>query len=302
MAKLLLREYELSLDDVDAKHLSFVEIRSQMESGELDAAITCLGTSAPILSELFAADNCRLISIPHAKALVVKNFSLRIHEIPQGLYSADPDRPEFKITTVATGAQLLTRTTMHTGLVSEVTLLATNPDFARQNGFSELFTDGRDFAKLQPEFPIHPGASAVYSPNFDMGQFESWEALYSLIASGLIGGFLLFRRVKELRSQSQEHRLDNYIRSLMDIERRQIHLDGDAGEDELLELQKLLDEVTFLRQDALKELNAHELNEDRAADCFLNMCAHLTAKINAKVSRQRLEQLVECVLEKKSDD
>ena len=55
-------------------------------------------------------------------------------------------------------------------------------------------------------------------------------------------------------------------------------------------LQKMLDDVTFLRRDALSEFSAHELKEDRATDCFLEMCHSLSDKINAKLSRQRLDQ------------
>ena len=55
-------------------------------------------------------------------------------------------------------------------------------------------------------------------------------------------------------------------------------------------LQELLDEVTFLRQDALKGLSAHELNEDRGTACFVDMCHELSQKINAKITRQRLDR------------
>ena len=55
-------------------------------------------------------------------------------------------------------------------------------------------------------------------------------------------------------------------------------------------LQTLLDELTGLRQEALAELTAHELNEDQAAGNFLAMSHALSDKINAKISRQRLDK------------
>ena len=52
--------------------------------------------------------------------------------------------------------------------------------------------------------------------------------------------------------------------SLEDIETRQVTLDSDCERDDVEALQKMLDEVTFLRQEALRDFSAHELKEDRA--------------------------------------
>ena len=41
---------------------------------------------------------------------------------------------------------------------------------------------------------------------------------------------------------------------------------------------------------ALEELAGHELNEDRAIDSLIQMCHALSNKLNAKISRQRLDQ------------
>ena len=49
---------------------------------------------------------------------------------------------------------------------------------------------------------------------------------------------------------------------------------------------RLQDELTALRQDALKTLSASELRDDPAASCFIEMCHALTAKMNAKLTRQ----------------
>ena len=61
----------------------------------------------------------------------------------------------------------------------------------------------------------------------------------------------------------------------------------DSSEGETL--YGLLGEVILLRRKALKDLSAHELAEDRAANCFFLMCQDLSNKINAKLSRQQLD-------------
>ncbi len=40
-------------------------------------------------------------------------------------------------------------------------------------------------------------------------------------------------------------------------------------------------------------MSAHELTEDRAGDSFVSMCHALSHKINAKISRQRLDKRVD---------
>ena len=113
----------------------------------------------------------------------------------------------------------------------------------------------------------------------------------SFSVSMLIAAFLGFRWLRARRERRKEHRLDRYIRVLLDIEQRQIHLDEGTAEN-LAVLNELLDEITRLRQKALAVFSAHELNEDRAVDCFLEMCHALSDKLNAKLSRAHLEQQV----------
>ena len=91
--------------------------------------------------------------------------------------------------------------------------------------------------------------------------------------------------------RSQEHRLDRYIRKLLELERQQMEVDGEGNAEESKRLQTMLDDVTILRQEALSEFTAHELNEDRAVDCFVEMCHALSDKINAKLTRHSLNAL-----------
>ena len=111
----------------------------------------------------------------------------------------------------------------------------------------------------------------------------------SFVVSSVIAIWLFLRWYRDHRSREEEHRLDVFIRDLMDIERRQMDLDeGDPASDIKL-LQEMLDEVTRLRQEALGELNAQELNDDPAAASFLDMCHALSEKVSAKLTRQRFD-------------
>ncbi len=52
MSRLLLKQFGLDETDIDPQYLSFVDVRQQFESGELDAAFVTLGMHAEILEEL----------------------------------------------------------------------------------------------------------------------------------------------------------------------------------------------------------------------------------------------------------
>ena len=114
---------------------------------------------------------------------------------------------------------------------------------------------------------------------------EGTEGLRSFIVSMLVAMWLVHRWWTRRQIRSQQHRLDRFIRALLQLELQQMDVDGEGGQEESKVLQQLLDQVTLLRQDALSEFTAHEMNEDRAVDCFIEMCHALSDKINAKLLR-----------------
>ncbi|MFQ5731757.1 MAG: hypothetical protein ACE5KM_07370, partial [Planctomycetaceae bacterium] len=210
----------------------------------------------------------------------------------------DKDEP---VPTVALNAQLLTRTDSKTHLVQAVTETFLDERFLRHNKLLELFRDGHAFARRKPEFPMHDGAKSVYEPELrpllNSDFVEATEGARSFVVSLLIAGFLLYRWWHKRRVRSAEHQLDRYIHAILEIERKQLELDDSpiAGSDRSLDadmarLQQLLDDSTRVRQDALSQFTAHQLNEDRATDCFLEMCHALSDKINAKLTRLRLDK------------
>ena len=57
---------------------------------------------------------------------------------------------------------------------------------------------------------------------------------------------------------------------------------------------------TYAAHDGRTQITAHQLNEDRAADSFVQMCHALSNKINAKISRLRLDVTLEKIAEERS--
>ncbi len=287
----LLQHFGLDENSIDAKYLGFPKIKEGFLDDTLDAAFITLGVQAPIFPELFATGKCDILSIPYAEALTAKHFTMLQYKIPAGLYRyQSPAAPATDIHTVALGAQLLTRSDVHAGLVEEVTKLVLSEAFTKKNQLTELFAEGLQFAQEKAEFAVHRGAERVYNPDpsplLPADFVDATEGIRSFIFSVLIAAFFGVRWFRQKSVKEKERKLDGYIKSLLKIEQQQLSLSG--GEVETL--QKLLDKVTSLKQEALGTFAAHELNDVRAADCFIGMCHALSDKINAKLSRQHLDK------------
>ena len=148
---------------------------------------------------------------------------------------------------------------------------------------------------------MHPGAEHIYNPELkpllNPDFVDATEGLRSFFFSLLVAGWLLARWLRDRRLKQDEHELDQFVRRVLDIERRQLGLDEDESGDDVEQLQRLLDEVTQLRQEALGEFNAHSMNEDPSVACFVQMCHALSNKINAKLTRQRTDRQIRLLLE-----
>ena len=305
MSQMLLEHLAIEEDKktgIEPHYLNYNQIDEAFRNKAIDAAFITIGNDGPILQTLMKSGRCRLLPVPHAEAMVAHNVSLSVDTIPAGLYPTGKRDPEDKnITTVSLGAQLLTRKDRKDGMVTPVARLFLDERFLRRNRLIELFQGGHEFARRKPEFAVHDGAKAVYDPELrpllNPDFVEATEGVRSFVVSFLISAFLLFRWWHRRRTRSYEHKLDRFIRDVLEIERKQLELDETAPENgerdidaDIAQLQQLLDDVTRVRQDALSQFTAHELNEDRATDCFLEMCHALSDKINAKLTRLRLDK------------
>ena len=297
-ARMMLEHLGISEDDLESVHedISYLALEKKIMGDEpkIEAACMSAGMQAPVFAKLSTDENIEIVPVPYARAFAQKHAPMWEFKIPAGYYRISPTPLPAKDTeTVATRAKLLTRPNSSTTLVERLTEIILDEQFQRTNELAELFEMGKDFAAAKPEFKMHPGASHIYNPELkpllNPDFVEGTEGIRSFVVSILIAGWLLTRWLRDRRIKNQEHRLDRYIRSLLEIERHQVGLDESYEVDDSSELQKLLDDVTHLRQEAMTEFSAHELNEDPSVVCFVQMCHALSDKINAKLTRQRLD-------------
>ena len=298
----LLEHLGIGLNEINVVDVVYRDIPKLLQSGQLDAACMAGGLHSPAFVQTAAVPGVRLIPIPFAEAMALHHVSTFPSSIPAGFYRSDaPVLPDSEIKTVSRRAKLLTRPDAPTVLVEAVTNVVMDEHFQRSNELHELFDKGKSFAMANPEFPIHPGAEHIYNPELkpllNPDFVDATEGLRSFFFSLLVAGWLLARWLRERRLKQDEHELDQFVRRVLDIERRQLGLDEDESGNDVEQLQRLLDEVTQLRQEALGEFNAHSMNEDPSVACFVQMCHALSNKINAKLTRQRTDRQIRLLLE-----
>lgn len=289
MTSLLLQHLGQPDASVNVQSVPYKDLSDRLSNGEVDIAVICCGLGAPILDQLLGNEIARPLQVPHVDAFVQKHAVLRKEMIPAGYFRTTvPPIPRNDFHTVSLRAQLLAHRKAPVRLIEEVTKILTDPRFQRRHNLAGLFSGGNEYATDRPEYTMHKGASHIFYPEIkpliNPDFVEGTEGIRSFVVSIIAACWLMQRWWHRRQMFSQEHRLDRYIRDLLQLERNQIGIDGE-DKDDGRKLQNMLDEVTTLRQEALSEFTAHEINEDRAVDCFIEMCHALSDKINAKLTR-----------------
>lgn len=291
MSLMLLEHFGLDTQSIHPKYLEYPEVKKAFLDRTIDAALITFSVHTTLFPELFQTGKVALLSIPNAEAFATRHVYMSPYRIPAGLYSSHPPiAPETDIRTVAINVELLARANTNPGLVEEVTKIVLSEEFQKENQLHELFVRGREFARERAEFAIHKGALRVYETNplLDPDVIDIGVKGLSFTLSFIIAMISGIQWMKHRRAQKKAYKLDEFMRSLLDIERRQILLMADPTCNSYQHLEKLLEEVTRLRHQALRKFTARELNEDRAVDSFLEICHGISNEIHGRLLRARV--------------
>lgn len=255
-----------------------------LDDGTLDAAIVTTGLLNPDLGRLLATGEYDLIPILDADALSIRHRHFTPVTIPRGFYLEGPAVPPADVPTVATTSFMAARAGF-SDLIVEATLDALyEGDLQRQ---VPTAMSRQDAARWQ-DFPIHPASRSYFQPyggleilaNF----MESLAALKELVFALAACLYLLWaqwqrgkRRELKKAFQVDKDRLDVFLNRTMEIERAQVEVEDPA------QLECYLDQVTAIKLQALDELTHEELRGDMTFAIFLQQCADLARKIQAKI-------------------
>ena len=292
MSRLLLRSLDMPPGE-NHRNMPYTELIDAFDRDEVDAAFITVGMQADVFQTLARSGKVRFLSIPNNEALAAMELHLSPFKVPRGIYQFEGEAvPGADIQTVATGAHLITRSDVESGLVEKITQEILKTPFQKENRLGELFEQGKPFARARPFFPIHEGAKWVYEPGsrtlLKPELVDMWESMRSFFVSILVAAFFGYQWYRKKKDRTKEGRLDYYIRKVIEIERQQMTLDTEKKANDMEKLQRLQDELTNLRQDCFKDFSGHQLQDEPCTDCFLKLCASLSEKLNAKMTRLRL--------------
>ena len=274
----ILEQHWVDIDKLAKTETAFPDLQ---DDAEMCAAIVTSGLANPELDELLSSSEFKLLPVPYAEALAVKQPYFQPFSIPAGMYG--PSVPEAAVPTVATMAVLAALENVSNALVGET--LSTLYERFPPTQFPTVVRAAE--AAAWSTMRLHPAARAYHHPYKGLDVLAEFadavagikELLFALGA----GLYLLWNRRQRMREKdrrakfdAQKDRLNALLEQTVKIEEAQIEAVDSH------ELKGYLDQVTHVKLRALRELTHEDLRGDRLFSIFLMQCENLSRKIQAK--------------------
>lgn len=156
-AEQILEIHGITMEDIDAKHLSFDESTAGIQDGSIDAAFVTAGTPTGAVEGLGATEDVVILAIEADKAeeLISKYPYYAVDEVPSGIYGLSESVP-----TVAVLAMLVVREDLSEQLVYDITkAIFENTD---KIGHAKAHLIKAENALNGVGIEVHPGAQKYY--------------------------------------------------------------------------------------------------------------------------------------------
>jgi TRAP transporter TAXI family solute receptor len=156
-AEQILEIHGITMEDIDAKHLSFDESTAGIQDGSIDAAFVTAGTPTGAVEGLGATEDVVILTIEADKAeeLIAKYPYYAKDEVPSGVYGLTDTVP-----TVAVLAMLVVREDLSEQLVYDITkAIFENTD---KIGHAKAQLIKAENALNGVGIEVHPGAQKYY--------------------------------------------------------------------------------------------------------------------------------------------
>jgi len=248
-----------------------------------DAVFVVSLMPSPVVEDLAHRNGYRLIPLPYAPALALRDPAVRDALIPACAYGASPPVPPRDVHTVGARLLLVTRRGTDKETVSRLLgALYENGQFSRRAVLPDL---SEATLAQAPELPLHPGAIAYLrrnEPVITNDNIEGLENLRSLLVSVAVAGFFLWRWLQRRRFLGFE----SYLSEITQIEREILarEREGGFGAGELSGLRNRLGE---LKTDALHRFARGELRGEELMSAFLTHVADVRAHIHSLILSER---------------
>lgn len=252
-----------------------------------DAIFHVSALPSPLARFLIEERGYRLLPLPIADAVALRNIAVSRGVIPASTYGAAPPTPPQDVPTLATRMLLVAHRDTSEDVVRRMLEVIDSEEFASAAMVPQAMQPAL-FA--QTEFPLHPGTVAWLRRNDPLltpDLLEGIESVRSFLVSLVVAGVFAFRwwRRKKL------HGLDKYIAEASQIERKALELERDSRLDleRLFELRSKLGET---KTQALEAFQRGEVHSEELLGTFLVHVADVRSHLSAMIlhERERLEK------------
>lgn len=253
-----------------------------------DAIFAVSSMPFPLAEELIQSGRYRLMELPLAPALSIRDFMIHEASIPAMAYRVVPPEPRQPISTLGTQLLLVAGEDVDPEAVGSLLDAVFAGEFARASDLAQL--DEGAVARA-PEYPLHEGTRrwlARNQPVLTNDTIKGVENVRSLLVSIAVALLLTWRWNRQRRILGFEP----YLARVNEIERQAADLEDEATMDlgRLLELRR---EVTRLKTDALDKFVHGNLKGEDLMSSFLAHVSDTRESINNLIlhERSRLERL-----------
>ena len=267
--------------------MSYAEL-DEASAEELPDAIFHVSTlPSPNARRLLIGRGYRLVPLPFAQAMSLRDVSVNPGVIPAYAYDAAPATPREDVPTLAT--RMIAIASRHTRPEAVRRLLEAleSERFLRRANLPRpepsLF--------LQPEFPLHPGTIGWMhrdDPLFTSEDVQGLESLRSFIVSLIVAFVLLYRWSRTRRL----HGLDSYLAEAARIDRDAMAVE-DAASLDLPRMLALRGELGKVKTSALSAFARGEIHSEELLSSFLVHCADVRQHLDRMIlsERERMQKL-----------
>jgi TRAP transporter TAXI family solute receptor len=220
-ALLLLSDIGLSATNLKLSSLGGTEAASALREGKLDAAFFIMGANAPVLENLFSAENIRLFAIDRAAAYRQQHRFLSILTLPEGGMNLPADLPPADTPLLAPAANLVVHEDFHPAL-AELLLI----EARKIHGYAGVFEEVGQFPSPKYlEYPITDAAQRFFDsgPSLLQRYLPFWAAnlvdrLKIMLVPLLALAYPLFRLIPLTYDSLMRSRIDPWYKDLQAIQ------------------------------------------------------------------------------------
>jgi uncharacterized protein len=261
---------DIGLDDatVRVSPLGGADAARALGEGRLDAAFFIDPANAPLVHDLFAAHDIRLLPIDRAAAYRLQHRFLSLLTLPEGAIDLAADLPTADTVLLAPAANLVVREDFHPALAE---LLLT--EARKIHGYSGVFEEAGEFpSQKHLEYPIADSAQRFFDsgPSLLQRYLPFWAAnlidrLKIMLLPLIALVYPLFKAIPAIYDWRMSSRIDHWYDELQSIEH---NLKAGAPRDELL---RSLVEVEAIEQ-KVRSLNMPDSYGNPLYDLRLHIC------------------------------